>query len=274
MRNIILPLGFVRLEEGSPVESVLKWATLRGHLKSSHIADKRKNFHMALYIYPLPPSSNESVTDNGRNIIMADGLNSPDLLQRSSFTTRKGVHQTLVIDRRCPFPMKSSFFETTCSNNVVCLTHAGALPWRLSVHCEKTRRQSRTVEEKYDFCSFSLFLHAQKLMAGVDLPDVETGASASAFNLAFKSAIDICRLTDSVCVHLPPSRSGSDPEHFFEIRCCKHRRAAHWWSRFFFFFLLSISQRNGSNPPTPPPPQSVYPLYQSKFKRFLLNKRF
>ena len=39
---------------------------LRGHLKSSHIADKRKNFHMALY--PLPPSSNESVIDNGRNV--------------------------------------------------------------------------------------------------------------------------------------------------------------------------------------------------------------
>ena len=39
---------------------------LRGHLKSSHIADKRKNFHMALY--PLPPSSSESVIDNGRNV--------------------------------------------------------------------------------------------------------------------------------------------------------------------------------------------------------------
>ena len=39
---------------------------LRGHLKSLHIADKRKNFHMALY--PLPPSSNESVIDNGRNV--------------------------------------------------------------------------------------------------------------------------------------------------------------------------------------------------------------
>ena len=43
-----------------------KSVALRGHLKSSHIADKRKNFHMALY--PLPPSSNESVIDNGRNI--------------------------------------------------------------------------------------------------------------------------------------------------------------------------------------------------------------
>ena len=40
--------------------------TVRGHLKSSHIADKRKNFHMALY--PLPSSSNESVIDNGRSV--------------------------------------------------------------------------------------------------------------------------------------------------------------------------------------------------------------
>ena len=38
----------------------------RGHLKSSHIADKRKNFHMALY--PLPPDSNESLIDNGRSV--------------------------------------------------------------------------------------------------------------------------------------------------------------------------------------------------------------
>ena len=39
---------------------------VRGHLKSSHIADKRKNFHLALY--PLPPSSNESVIDNESNV--------------------------------------------------------------------------------------------------------------------------------------------------------------------------------------------------------------
>ena len=39
---------------------------VRGHLKSSHIADKRKNFHMPLY--PLPPSSNESVIDNEKNV--------------------------------------------------------------------------------------------------------------------------------------------------------------------------------------------------------------
>ena len=38
---------------------------VRGHLKSSHIADKRKNFQMELYT--LPPSSNESVIDNGSN---------------------------------------------------------------------------------------------------------------------------------------------------------------------------------------------------------------
>ena len=45
---------------------LIKLNKIRGHLKSSHIADKRKSFHMALY--PLPPSSNESVIDNGRNV--------------------------------------------------------------------------------------------------------------------------------------------------------------------------------------------------------------
>ena len=90
-----------------------------------------------------------------------------DLLQRSSLTTYKGVHQTLVIDRRFRFPMKSSLFLTTCSNNVVYLTHAGVLPWRFRVHFEKkktTRRQSRKVEEEYnfEFCCFFSFSACSK----------------------------------------------------------------------------------------------------------------
>ena len=61
------PLNFVEAHAvGPPAFFCERIVPLRGHLESSHIADKRKNFHMALY--PLPPSSNESVIDNGRNV--------------------------------------------------------------------------------------------------------------------------------------------------------------------------------------------------------------
>ena len=50
----------------------MKKEKLRGHLKSSHFADKRKNFHMALY--PLPSSSNESVIGNGTNVLWQTAL--------------------------------------------------------------------------------------------------------------------------------------------------------------------------------------------------------
>ena len=73
---------------------------LRGHLKSSHIADKRKNFHMALY--PLPPSSNESVIDNG------------------SIVWQMAMHIILVLPNNLPKQCRRS--------------HAGTLPWRFSVH--------------------------------------------------------------------------------------------------------------------------------------------
>ena len=137
------------------------------------------------------------------------------LLQRSSVTTHKGVHRTLVTDRRYRFPMKSSFYITSCSNNAVCLTHAGTrFPWGLASIAKRTRRQSRSIEEEYDFYSF--FLSAcSKADGRCKSIRYRTGASACAFNLAFKSSIDIYRLTASACMHLPPWRSGNDPEHFF-----------------------------------------------------------
>ena len=85
-------------------------------------------------------------------------FNSPGLLQRSSLTTHKGVHRTLVIDRKYRFPMKSSFFITSCSNNAVCLTHAGTLPWRFSVHCEKNK-ETISISPK-DWIRFLLFFSA------------------------------------------------------------------------------------------------------------------
>ena len=75
----------------------LKLQPAKGHLKSSHIADKRKNFHMALYL--LSSSSNESVIENGRNVWQM-ALTVQNVLQRFSLATRKGIHEMLVIDRR------------------------------------------------------------------------------------------------------------------------------------------------------------------------------
>ena len=109
----------------------------RGHLKSSHIADKRKNFHMALY--PLPPSSNESVIDNGRNAWQM---------------AMHGRWPNGEMHGRWPCTL-SSFFPTTCSNNVVCLSQ-GRFPGGLVSIAKGTWRQSRTVEQKYDFY-FSFF---------------------------------------------------------------------------------------------------------------------
>ena len=113
------------------VENVL--SPLRGHLKSSHIADKRKNFHMALY--PLPPSSNESVIDNGRNVWQMPSFTSKIVFDDSQRRSPNARYRSKVPASN----EKSSFFVSTCSNNVVCLTHAGTPPWRFCVHCEKNK---------------------------------------------------------------------------------------------------------------------------------------
>ena len=87
----------------------------------------------------------------------ANGFNSPDLFQRSSLTTHKSVHQTLVIDQRYRFPKKSSFCITTCSNNAACLTHAGTLPWRFSVFCEKNKETISNSRRRIQFLLFFSF---------------------------------------------------------------------------------------------------------------------
>ena len=138
---------------------VFRKITLRGHLKSSHIADKRKNFHMALY--PLPPSSNESVIDNERNVWqMTLRCRIQDYVSNRP-ATHKGVHKTLVIVRRCPIKYPSSLQPAptwTCFN-VASLAHAhmqGRFPGGSESIVKWARRQSRTVEE-YDFYPFFCF---------------------------------------------------------------------------------------------------------------------
>ena len=125
-----------------------------------------------------PPPVRKRKCDRQWEKCMADGFNCPDLFQRSSLTTDKGVHQTLVIDRRHQFPMKSSFFITTCSNNAVCLTHMQeCFSGGSASIAKRTRWQSRTVE-KYDFYSFFSFSACSKtdgrpIYTGVDLLGVE-----------------------------------------------------------------------------------------------------
>ena len=129
--------------------------------------------------YPLPPSSNESVIDNGRNV------------------WQMGVYIILVLSHNLPKQCR--------------LSHAGTPPWSFSVHCKMNKEtiSFRTVEEYNTISTCFLFLHAQKWAAGVDLHS-QTRASTrvsviaclfSAFNLAFKSqsipAVD--RLQPHLC---------------------------------------------------------------------------
>ena len=100
-----------------------KTTFFRGHLKSSHIADKRKNFHMALY---------------------------PSLPPQTKMWSTMGVMYGRWL---CPL---SSFFPITCPNNVFCLTQ-GRFPGGSASIAKWTRRQSCTVEERHDFYFFSQF---------------------------------------------------------------------------------------------------------------------
>ena len=116
----IVGIKILKLELQRKLVKLQNCYHLRGHLKSSHIADKRKNFHMALYP-SLPPSSNESVIDNG------------------SIVWQMAMHIILVLPNNLPKQ---------------CRSHAGTLPWRFSIHAliaKWTKEKSQTVEKRYDF---------------------------------------------------------------------------------------------------------------------------
>ena len=101
---------------------------VRSHLKSSHIADKRKNFHMALY--PLPPSSNESVIDNESNV------------------WQMAMHIILVLPHNLPKQCRLSL--------------TGTLPWRFSVHCEMSKETIPNSRRKIRFLLLFFFFCALK----------------------------------------------------------------------------------------------------------------
>ena len=149
---------------------------------------------------------------------MADGFNSPGLLQRSS----------LIDDSQRRSPNARYRPKVPVSNEILVLRLNLLKQCRLSHACRDASLevQRPLQKEKGDnlkqlkkstistlFFSFSACSKADGRCRSTRC---RTGASASAFSLAFKSAIDICRSTASrsACVHLPPWRSDNDPEHF------------------------------------------------------------
>ena len=102
------------------------FSSLRGHLKSSHMRINERTF-----IWHFTPS----------------------LPPQTKVWSTMGVKYGWWL---CPL---SSFFPTTCPNNVFCLTQ-GRFPASIA---KWTWKQSCTVEEWYNFYFFSqFFLHAQK----------------------------------------------------------------------------------------------------------------
>ena len=132
-------------------------------------------------LYPLPPSSNESVMDNGRNV------------------WQTGVYIILVLSHDLPKQCR--------------LSHAGTPPWSFSVHCKMNKEtiSLRTVEEYNTISTCFLFLHAKKRAAGVDLHS-QTRASTRVPVIAYlapstwpSKANQCLRWIDCSRIYAPPA---------------------------------------------------------------------
>ena len=156
----------------------------------------------------------------------------------------------------------SSFFLTTCSNNVVCLSQ-GRFPGGSASIAKWTRRQSRTVEEN-TILLFYLFLHAQKWVASVD--ECRTEADA-----CHASPAPIWRLQPGLQKPINDISDGSAPPAFF---CLDLFEIAQWLANtlldicsylqlgqapqcdwltvaLFFFFFSRLHNESGPNPSLP-----------------------
>ena len=170
--------------------------------------------------------------------------------------THKGLHQLLVIDRRYWFPMKSSFFVSTCSSNVSHMQ--GHLPGGFSIHCEKNKETISNSGRRIQFLLCFSFSACSKADGRCKSTRCRSGASAGPFNLAFRSAIDICRSIASACVHLPPWRSGNHPEHFFFYRFDRVSTAERPADNHpFFFYTVDPTTKRVQTFPPPPPRKKV-----------------
>ena len=181
-------------------------------------------------LYPLPPSSNESVIDNGRNV------------------WQMAMHIILVLPNNL---LKQCRLSLTLT-----------LPWRFSVHCEMNNLEQ---SKKIRFLPFFLFLHAQKWVASVDECRTEANACHALPIWRLQSGLQkpIDDISDGPA---PPafffawtcSRSRNDLQHFIgdlllsasaAVRLVDGRAFLLLFFFFFFFFLLSIAQRIRSKPP-------------------------
>ena len=167
--------------KASQVKKSIRCSTstlLRGHLKSSHIADKRKNFHMPLY--PLPPSSNESVIDNERNVWQM-AFNAKSKCTSKKKTLKSKDHFSRLAKVFTKGRWIFSFFATTCSNmymyNAIimsCACRDASLEVQRPLWNEQGDNLKKSKKNTSSTCSFLfLFLHAdiaQKRPAGVDIP--------------------------------------------------------------------------------------------------------
>ena len=198
---------------------------VRGHLKSSHIADKRKNFHMALY--PLPPSSNESVIDNGRSV------------------WQMALHIILVLPHSLPKQCRLSHVRRDASLKV-------QRPlWNEQGDMLEPRRKTRL----FAFCARS------KAGDQCRSPVSNWSKFLSAPSTWPSKANRYLRWIVCSCMHAPPaffawtcSRSCNYLRHFirdFLLTASAAARLVDSRAFFlsFFFFLLSIAQRIGSWPP-------------------------
>ena len=192
---------------------------VRGYLKSSHIADKRKNFHMALY--PLPPSSNESVIDNGRSV------------------WQMAMHIILVLPHSLPKQCRLSHVRRGAS---------------LKVQCPLRNEQGDMHEprRKHDFLAFS-----ERSKAGGRCRSPVSGeleqVPVSAFKSQPISVVDHLQLhACTSCLFCLDLFRLATLYWRFPFNNCKRRNVTGQRSCFFFSFFYCRSHNESGPDPLPP----------------------
>ena len=196
-------------------------------------------------LYPLPPSSNESVIDNEKNVWqMAINAKSKCTSKKKNFKKVKIIFTTgksRCLRRADEFSPSSPQPARTCTcimPSVLCVQ--GRFSGGSASIVKWARRQSQTVEEEYEFYVFFflfLFLHAdiaQKRPAGVDIPILSVElervpTSAFKSNKAQSTSANDRRLR--ACTRWLPWRSENDSQHSWDMTL---QAPPPYW--FFFFF--------------------------------------
>ena len=181
-------------------------------------------------LHPLPPSSNESVIDNGSNV------------------WQMAVHMILVLSHNLPKQCR--------------LSHAGMLPWRSRQHPLRNEQEDNLEQSnKNTISTFFPFLHGQKQAAGVVLK-CRTGVSAChCLQPGLQKPINICdESIDCSRMHAPSAffawtclRSRNDLRHFIGHLLLSASAAARSVDgrAFFFFFTVDRTTNRVQTPSLP-----------------------